>query len=231
MPVPTGPQGYETHRVAPYSLSRDQQWARDQLAVSHLEALYALGEYAMFVLLWRAADLNAGLVGRCQRCYLSRGAVAEAFEQPGQARCPDCFGTTFEGGYRAAIIRPSIWGDSAPDTTQTPRGEVRSDSMSVETTADFTLHHGDWVFRAGGTRWRALELAGSWARTGFADPRQASSVAGLIPQARLEDRVASAAYDVPPAQEALDALLRRPIEQHLPPDLSSVEVVRGPLVV
>jgi len=227
----TGPQGYEVHRTDPYWLSRDQQWARDQIAVSHREALYAHGEYAMFVLMWRAADLNAGLVGRCRRCYLSLGKVAEAFEQPSQNRCENCFGSTFEGGFRARIIRPSLWGDSSPDTARTPRGEVRSDSMSVETTDDFTLHHGDYVFRAEGTRWQALELAGSWARTGFSDPRQLTSVAGLIAQARLEDPVASVAYDIPPPNSVLGSLLRRPIEQHFPPDLSLAEVVRGPLIV
>lgn len=217
--------------ASPYWLAPDQPWARDHLAASHQEALYRFGEYAMFVLLWTAEDFDLGRVDHCQRCYETRHREAAVFGQAGQNRCPNCFGTSFEGGFRARIIRPSLWGDSAPDTTKTPRGQVKSDSMAVETTGDFTVHHGDFVVRAGDRRYRALEIAGSWVRSGFADPTLDTAFSGTIPQVRLEDRKASVAYDVPPAAAGLDPVLRRPVTQHLVIDIATYDLVRGPLRV
>lgn len=220
----------EVHRTAPYWLARDQQWARDQVAASHLEALYALGEYSMFVLMWHALDYRAGLVGRCPRCFVALGRVADAFGQAGQVDCPDCYGTTFEGGYRARIVRPALWSDVVTDTAQTPRGEVVADSMVLETAGDFTMRHGDYVFRAGGTRYRTGELTGVWVRSGFDVPDGDKSVAGIFSRVTLEDPVASVAYRIPPSAEGVDLVLRQPASQHLAPDLAAAEDVRGPLL-
>jgi hypothetical protein len=218
-------------RSAPYWLGRDQQWAHDQLVTSHLESLYSYGEYSFFVLMWTANDLENGLVGRCQRCYLSNRRASEAFGQGNQARCPECFGSTFEGGYRARIIRPAMWTDSAPETAETPRGQVTSDTMAVETTADFTMHRGDYIFRADGHRYRAAQLAGAWVRTGLAHASIYQSIAGMIPQVRLEDEEASVAYDIPPDALTVQMVLARRPDQHLAGTPGGYEDIRGPLQV
>jgi hypothetical protein len=220
----------DVHRSAPYWLGRDQQWAVAQVTTSHEEALYALGEYTVFVLMWTAADFTAGLVGHCQHCFLADNRAASAFKQGNQARCPDCFGSSFEGGYRARIIRPALWTDHKSDTTLTPRGQVTSDSMSVETTAGFTLHHGDYLFRTNGSRYQSVELSGAWVHSGFAPVDDADSVGGNITQARLED-ISSAAYDIPPSGPELATLLARYPTQHLAGYPTGQEVIRGPLLV
>lgn len=221
----------ETARLAPYWLTRDQQWAREQVEESHLEALYALGEYSMFVLLWHSMDFEAGLVDRCARCYLAAGRIAEAFGQGTDARCPDCFGTTFEGGYRARIIRPGIWTDASTNTSRTPRGEVVSDTMTVETTSDFVLRHGDFIFRAGGLRYQSSETDGAWVRSGFDVPDDIKAVASVMHEVKLEDDRASVAFDIPPTDDDLSVILRAPLTRHLVPDMSAYEDIRGPLVV
>jgi hypothetical protein len=230
-PDPTVTPLPEVVRTAPYQLGRDQQWAHDQLLSSHLEALYAFGEYSFFVLMWTADDFQRGLVGHCQRCFLGNNRASAAFGQGGQSRCPECFGSSFEGGYRARIIRPALWTDSAPELAQTPRGEVTSDTMAVETTADFTMHRGDYLLRAGGQRYHSTQLAGAWVRSGFITASDPRSVSGMIPQARLEDERASVAYDLPPEPETVEVALGRQPAQHLAGYLADFEDVRGPLLV
>lgn len=239
-------------RALPFWQRQPERWAEAEVRDSHHEALMLLGEYAMFVLMWHPADEAAGLVERCSRCYAGT-AMARAgavYRQPSQAKCPVCYGTTFEGGYRARIIRPSLWSDSGTDTVRHPRGEVRTDSMTVETTEDFVLRHGDYAFRADGTRHQALELTGAWVRTGMAQPGLDRSVGGAIAQVRMEDPT-SVAYTIPPTSTAdLVEALALPARMHLPPDLSArggyadvyrdlyayyeragLEDVRGPLLV
>jgi hypothetical protein len=53
----------------------------------------------------------------------------------------------------------------------------------------------------------------------------------MIPQVRLEDDVASVAYDIPPEPEVVDLALARQPTQHLAGYLADYEDVRGPLAV
>src|SRR6478609_414109 len=55
--------------ASPYYLRDRQNWAVEQERMRHDEALYSIGEYAIFVLMWHIQDLTAGLVQRCSRCY------------------------------------------------------------------------------------------------------------------------------------------------------------------
>ncbi len=226
-------QDADPSRALPYWQRQPETWAEEQVADSHREALYLLGEYTMFVLMWHAVDHERGLVARCSRCFgtHTHALIAEAYRQPVQERCPVCFGTTFEGGWRARIIRPALWTDSATDTVEHPRGDVQTDSMSVETTEDFTLRRGDYVFRADGTRFRTMELVGAPVRTGFAQPVPSRSVGGAIAQVRLEDPT-TVAYLIPPDRADLVEALAVPATAHLVPDLSATyEEANGPLLL
>jgi hypothetical protein len=235
-------------RGQPYWQRQPEMWAESQVADSHLEALHYFGEYAVFVLMWRAEDHAAGLVGRCPRCYGTSGLgrLAAAYAQPTERRCPECFGTTFEGGYRARIVRPSLWTDSSLDTVEHARGELKTDSMSIETTSDFTFRRGDYVMRKDGGRFRGAELAGAWVRSGYGTPGSARSVGGTIPQVRLEDP-SSVAYLIPPDAATVRSTLDPADRRHLPSSFATfdqylayyqvtyghagIEDLRGPLVL
>lgn len=196
-----------------------------------MEALFSFGEWAIYVLLWRTHDEQSGLVKRCQVCFVGEGRSAAAYRQGSKMKCPDCFGTTFEGGYRARVIRPTLFTDRVTDTIDAARGTLVTDTVTAETTGDFTFHHGDYIFRAGGSRYQAEQKNTVTIRSGFGNPDSVDSIAGTISVARLED-IDTVAWTIPPDQATVEQILRRPVTEHLPADLAAYEVVnRGPLIL
>ena len=135
----SGPRALQT----PYHLREQQNYAVTQERMRHDQALYSLGEYAAFVLMWHIQDFEAGLVTRCSRCYGENNLIAQVYEQPVENKCPVCFGTTFDGGYKAILVRPSIWDTNEEDFRLSARGEVIVQTASVQSTSDFRLRTGD----------------------------------------------------------------------------------------
>lgn len=209
-------------------LGPTQDWAHASVRDSHVQALNQMGEYSFFVLLWRIQDFKANLVARCSVCYVGDRA-AQVYEQSNDERCPSCFGTTFEAGYKAKIVRPAIWTDDTPDTIESRRGVLNTDtSKSIETTEDFDFHHGDYILRADGKRYQGQELSTTWLHADFSPQDQARMMAGNIPKVVLEDP-SSVSYLIPPTDpDDLTSILATNV--HYPPDFTSVEDVRGPLV-
>lgn len=232
LPIPSAPPSPSTIE-GDFAVQQSQPWVSDQIRRQHTEVLYTYGEYAMFLLMWTALDYEAGRVGKCTTCN-DTGTVsdryASAYNQPLREKCPDCYGTLFEGGYRAKIIRPSLWNDGAPDTNQTPRGFVVSNTFAVETTDDFTMHHQDFVFRVTGDRFSAQTLSPTFIQSGFISPELGGMrVGSQVPQVQLEDK-ASVAYIIQPTDPAvLLAILGQTV--YFDADFSEVEDIRGPLVL
>jgi len=191
----------------PYRSSGYQPWAANLVESQHEEALYAVGELALFTLMWRPVDFEAGRVDRCSVCFSgTKARQAAAFEQPTKRECPNCFGTTFEGGYRAQIIRPSLFADRNSEMRDEARGTVVSDTIRIETTGDFILHKDDYVFRADNTRFQAEEKTEDVMRPGFGTPAIADSLAGTSTLHREE--TTSVAFLIPPTSvQGLRSLL------------------------
>lgn len=213
-------------------MPQPQAFAEDHMRQHHTEALYRHGEYAMFTLMWNEQDFERGLVDRCPACFVSAGRIAAAYDQGVRGKCPECFGTTFQGGFRAQVIRPTLWTDRQTDHADSERGPLVLDGVTIETVAGFTIRRGDYVFRGNGTRYQTEEGSVLGLRSGFLMPDSASSIAGTISQARLESEKGSPAYLIPPTTPELVQVLRQiPLGLHTPPDLSGYETIRGPLVV
>lgn len=214
------------HEVQPYWIRDTQPWAVQQEHMRHDQALYTVGEYVMFTLMWHLLDHEQGLVARCSRCWVARGRVAEVYAQPAQNKCPVCFGTTFEGGIRAQIIRPAIFSDTDEEERPDKRGVVHPQNVQIETTHDFRVRQGDYVFRADNTRWFLRHPNSVRVRTGFAYPTQADTNLTLnFATASLEDKD-TVAYLIPPAPETLVPLLTSGrFYPHTHPDL-----LNGPLI-
>lgn len=216
----------------PFHFTQKQPVAEAIEQAHHKEALYTYGEYAMFVLLWTPNDFDAGLVGRCPTCFTAYDRAAKAYGQSSKNLCPDCFGTTYEGGYRAKIIRPALFTDSNSDNIESARGSLVTDSITMETTADFSLQRRDWVVRSNNNRYAAQNMSNTAIRSGFGEPSDERAVGGTATSLRLQDPQVSAAYLVPPVSDQdIAALLNMPVGTHLPPDLASREVIRGPLLL
>jgi hypothetical protein len=230
VPVPFVPQSSPVvPDRQPYYVRDRQPWAITQEIQRHDEALYSLGEYAAFALMWHEQDFTAGRVGRCPTCFLAEGRVAKAYGQGDRNRCPDCFGTTFEGGLRALIFRPALFTEVDEDEQKTARGIARPAGLNVESTQDFRILHGDYVFRANGHRYQLRVPERVTLRTGFGTPYQSTTSIGYnVGRAALEDVNASVAYDIPPTATTLRTILSQ--GRYVPFDFSAYEQVHAPLI-
>lgn len=218
------------------SWQRDvQRWAISEERRRHVQALWQYGELAVFCLLWTAADNAAGLVGRCQRCFASASAalavedrISASYGQGNQYACTDCFGTQFEGGLRALIVRPAIFNDMDKGQTKTGKGVVTPGTLGIETTPDFRVRAGDYCFRSDGDRFQLRQPKRTTLRTGFATPYQQDAAIDYNQlNAALEDP-ASVAYRIPPNAAELAQVLGT--YTRVPADFSWFEIIRAPLI-
>lgn len=248
IPIPVPPQP-----VLPAWQRDVQHWAIHQERQRHAQALWQYGELAIFVLMWTTLEEKAGLVGRCQRCFTgtrnvpltvppaiadvggsasqqaAEAAIAAAYGQGNQWKCPDCFGTQFEGGFRAMIVRPAIFSDLDKNQQRTARGVVNTGQTGIETTPDFRVRAGDFCFRQNGMRLKLRVPRRTTLRTGFATPYQQSAAIDYnLLQADLEDP-ASVAYIIPPSAVGVAEVLGS--YTRLPVDFSWFEIIRAPLIV
>jgi hypothetical protein len=214
-----------------------QHWLTDPMSYAiqqeidkHDQALWTHGELCMFALMWTIFDFEAGLVGRCPTCFLAYGRTAEAYGQPAKQNCPDCYSTTFEGGYKAKIVRPAIWTHTAEDAVVTDRhGQSLSNTQSVQSTADFKPATDDYVFRADGSRWQIRDVGGAVLQTGFEFSSSTSQAVGFAMGRVVREDESSVAYLIPPDPVTLRAILSTPVGTRYPPDTSAVDEIRGPL--
>lgn len=220
------PQSHADRKVSqPFRPAPAMSWTSRHTSHFQSEALYAVGELALFTLMWRPIDFERGLVTRCSTCFEGPEArQAAAFQQPTKKKCPDCYGTTYEGGFRAQIVRPTIMADRNAETTDVHRGVVTIDSLAFETTPDFTLHKGDYLFRFDNTRFQCEEKKEAIIRTGFASPQSQESFSGLS-TAHLEDPT-SVAFAIPPLDPTLLRNVLSTLGGQVMPDLDTFSLVR-----
>lgn len=231
----TGPSpGYPREiRTKPYYLRQREDWAIQQQRQSHAQAIYMVGEWAMFFLMWQVVDFEAGRVQRCSVCYPAGAPlakrVADVYNQPHKNKCPSCFGTTFEGGYRARIVRPAIFTDTDDNEETSSRGAVHPSSVTIESTWDFRSFGGDYVVRANNTRWQLDNPQRVTLRTGFMTPDQAvTSLTYANIRANYEEPT-TVAYTLPPTSGAtISSILDVPMQY--PGNFSAHEVLNGPLI-
>lgn len=218
---------------SPLYVRDTQSWAVQQERQRHDQAVYSVGEYAIFVLLWNLLDFEQGLVARCSRCQGDddkHNAVAATYNQPLTNKCPVCYGTTFQGGIRARIIRPAIFGDTDENNQLDPKGQINSEDVLVESTSDFRVRAGDVVIRGDNRRYQLRTPRRVMLRTGFDYPTQQDAAVNYsLTRASLQAPT-TVAYLIPPtdAKDVTDALSG---PRYYPPQgLSPIEQVNAPLI-
>ncbi len=216
------------HSVQPYYLRDPQPWAIEQERLRHNEAMYHVGEMTMFTLMWHVLDFEAGLVQRCNRCFISSGRITEAYGQATQNKCPDCFGTTFEGGFRAQIVRPAIYTDTDEDERMDRRGVIHPNDVQIETTTDFRVRQGDYAFRQDGTRWYLRGPQRITLRAGFGHPSQTDTAIGYNHSRVTVEDPDSVAYIIPPVAATVKTILSN--YARTPQDYSAYEIINAPLI-
>lgn len=235
MPIPIlpPPPAAAPADAQPYYVRDTQGWSVEQERQRHNQALFSVGEYAMFALMWHLEDFLAGLVGRCTTCTGAPGSkqaiIQASYNQPTKNRCPNCYGTTFEGGYRALIVRPAIFSDTDESEALQARGIVNPSDIDVESTTDFRVRSNDYVFRSNNDRYQLGVPARIQLRTGFGPVTQTAAAIGYNhARASYENPSASVAYDIPPNGATLSNILIR--GRFTPADFTDYEVIRGPLI-
>lgn len=215
----------------PYYIRQTQDWAIQQERQRHIQAMYQVGEPALFVLMWKVEDFEAGYTTRCQRCRSAEDTITARIEavykQPLTARCPFCFGTTFEGGVRAKIVRPTIFTDVDEDERKSARGIVHNESVTVESTDDFRSRTGDFVFRQDGSRWQLSTPTRVQLRTGYQHPTQQISSIGYSRITANREDTSSVAFEIPPNPQELQAWLTEGLYWPAP---NSNDMISGPLI-
>lgn len=178
------------------------QYAVDQEVTRHDDACHYFGEMTAIIMMWNQRDFDLGKVGRCSVCYTSWGEVAEVFGQSSKRKCPSCFGTTFEGGFRAIVYRPCIWDfDSDQKQDYEKRGYVQNGSAGVQTVSGLALHDNDYLVRQDATRWRMGPPSDDRIVTGFSPTGQEVG-SGSVIQVQREDP-SSIVFMIPVNQEGL----------------------------
>ena len=175
----------------------------------HDDAIYAYGEYSLFILLWNATDFSQGLVQHCPNCYEQFGAIAEVYNQPAMSSCPICYGSSFFssgaaqlGGLKARIVRPAMWNSTDDGQKQVAQGVMVTSTTSLQTTSDFRMRSGDYVVKADASRWRIQPHTSDYLISGFQAQDDIRSMVGInYPEAIREDE-SSPAYLVPPTDDA-----------------------------
>lgn len=220
------------NRRKPWWMQQDQGWAEEHVTASHVDALYRYGEFCMFTLLWTSQDSERGEVGPCSFCVTSNPLAVGYGGQATDQDCSHCFGTGYEGGFRARIVRPAIVSDRDADTKEDQHlGEVTTETLNVQTTADFYVRTGDFMFRQDGTRYRLAQMETEVIRSGFDHPGHEETVGGVIRTATLESDVASRAHLLPPSAEEVRATLQTAsMHRHIVTGLARLDIIRAPLV-
>jgi hypothetical protein len=156
-----------SHYLDHYVLPDAKHWELENERFRHDQALYRYGEYAIFVTMWTMQDFEAGLVARCSTCYQPQGALEGTWQQPAYFKCPNCLGTSFQGGYKAILVRPSLWQWNEPTLSMVQRGVINTNTATVQSTSDFRLQPKDYIIRGDGSRWQSQEVSGDHLDTGF----------------------------------------------------------------
>jgi hypothetical protein len=230
-------------RIQPYFLKTPEFYLIGQERQRHNEAVYAYGEYAMFVLLWNAIDYNEGLVQHCPQCYASTGVdagISEVYNQPSFAKCNLCYGTSFFlasagvdglGGVKARIIRPCLWNPTDESQKLTAQGEVIVAVSQVQSISDFRMRTGDSVMKADGTRWRIATHNTDSIISGFQAQNDVRAMIGYnYGQATRQDE-SMPAFLIPPSVSEIISVLDTSIIPNYPPgDIGAYDVINGPLI-
>lgn len=219
-----------------------QKFAISQERERHVQALWQYGELVVFALMWTTLDLAAGLAQRCTRCNVNVGAtspeqsIAAAYGQGSQFRCPLCYGSQLiaagtvaqHPGLRAVIVRPAVITDIDKAQEFTARGVMNTGQVSTESTPDFRVRNGDYMFRQDSTRYRLRVPRRVTLRTGFASPyQQVTTINYTHASAGLEDPT-SVAYTIPPDATALASWLGT--YTRVPVSYAGLEIINGPLI-
>jgi len=157
--VVSGSGGLSTQLESPLLVVRQRDiYAEINQQRFHDETLQWYGEECIVRLLWRAEDAKAGLVTYCQTCQDSpdptnpnssvQSRVSQVYRQSGNSYCPDCYGTTFTGGFKPTCYHLYMLASDTPESRQNLQtGQFWKENPSVQFSWFPQIRTGDLVVR------------------------------------------------------------------------------------
>ncbi len=208
-----------------------QNWAVEQERLRNQQALYAYGEYVIVYSMWDIGSFHRGEVEHCSRCWLADEIAAKTYKQPMEEKCSGCFGTGFEGGYRARLVRPAVILESSEtEHVQADRGHHDRSSVNVNIAAEFMMHNGDYMIRADNTRWQLHSASVELLSTGFAHLSRGGSAIGHSVSSATAVPHSSVAFMLDPVDAAEVEVLIGAQYLRSPQDFTDFEIIRAPLI-
>ena len=124
-PVVPGAYGLSTQLESPLLVVKQREiWAEIDQQRFHDETLQWFGEECIVRQLWRAEDAANGQVTYCQQCQDSpnptspdtaiQQRVSNVYKQSGNSYCPNCYGTTFTGGFKTTCYHLYMLASDTP---------------------------------------------------------------------------------------------------------------------
>lgn len=211
--------------LQPFYLPEPQPHATDWFNRAHDQAIWSFGEYVIVFLMWQVSDVDAGRAEPCHRCFVR--PEFETFRQPTESKCPNCFGTTIEGGYKAKLVRPSLWIWDEETVTDHKHGEyLQETAQRIELPGDFFMNQGDIVLRADTSRWVVPQAADiEEIRTGWTQAnRQFISAGQQIANVQYANEN-TPPYIIPPTDPEEIAGILAPTARY-PRDMTQYEEIR-----
>jgi len=124
----------------------------------HDETLQWFGEECVVRSIWRAEDAAAGLVAYCTTCQDSpnpsnpsasiQARASKVYRQSGNSYCPDCYGTTFTGGFQTTAYHLYMLAADTEDVRKNLQtGQFWQQNPRVQFSWFPQIRVGDIVFR------------------------------------------------------------------------------------
>ena len=162
LPVQPAPQPFGSlpyQQESPLLVVKQQEiWAEIDQQRFHDETLQWFGEECVVRLLWRAEDAASGLVTYCQTCQVTpnptnpdanvRARASAVYRISGNSYCPDCYGTTFTGGFQPIAYHLYMLAADTPDIRRNMQiGQFWQQNPSVQFSWFPQIRQGDLVVR------------------------------------------------------------------------------------
>jgi len=154
-PIQTIPYQVESPLLV---VKQRENWTQIDQQRFHDEALQWYGEECVVRLLWRAEDAAQGLVTYCQTCQDSpnpaspdvniQARTSKVYRQTGNSYCPDCYGTTFTGGFKPVAYHLYMLASDTPEVRiNLTTGQFWRENPQVQLSWYPQIRQGDLVIR------------------------------------------------------------------------------------
>ena len=126
-------------------IRRPRPHTRNFAARRFVDSAQTIGEQAIILQMYHAANVNDAAQTKCTVCWDS------VYQQNSKSNCTECYGSTYENGVKFTYRSWSIWTEAQDNEKYTKRGEYQPESRDVQLEAYPEVFQHDFLIRV--TRW------------------------------------------------------------------------------